>query len=134
MSNIFVQMDPENLVNVVVGLIVFFAPYFMLPFAFKMAGGLMSTIFGIVNDKSKGGFDRMRNMRGKATERNMKAMKEGTRFRNRGGISSRLNTGLQAATNLDKIDMLSGNRRGQMRAWQNTEAQRRAIQSMKENH
>lgn len=134
MSSVFGAMEGMDAnLKTIMAAVVFFAPYFMLPMAFKMAGGLMSTVFGLVNDRSKGAFDRMRNMRGKATERNMKKMSDGTRFRNRGKWSNRLNTGLQAATNLDKIDMLSGNRRGQMRAWQNTEAQRRAIQSMKEN-
>lgn len=37
----------------------FIAPYFMVPMAFKMAGGLMGNIFGMVNDRSKGMFDRM---------------------------------------------------------------------------
>lgn len=44
-------------------IIVYFAPFFMLPFAFKLAGGLMSTIFSLTNDKSKGIFDRMSNYR-----------------------------------------------------------------------
>ncbi len=44
-------------------LIVRFAPYFLLPFAFKLAGGLMSTIFSIANDKSRGLFDRSKNYR-----------------------------------------------------------------------
>lgn len=43
--------------------IVYFAPYFMLPFAFKLAGGLMTTIFSIANDKSRGLFDRSRKFR-----------------------------------------------------------------------
>lgn len=46
----------------------------MLPFAFKMAGGLMSNIFGIVNDRGKGLFDRMRNHRAEAwKERKVRA-------------------------------------------------------------
>ena len=49
------------------------APYFFLPFAFKLAGGLMATIFSIANDRGKGGFDRMRNVR--ANERKQRAEK-----------------------------------------------------------
>ncbi|MFZ1484408.1 MAG: hypothetical protein WAS36_05350 [Candidatus Saccharimonadales bacterium] len=47
----------------VLAVIVFIAPYFLLPFAFKLAGGLMSTIFSIANDKGKGGFDKLRKSR-----------------------------------------------------------------------
>ncbi|MFZ2513386.1 MAG: hypothetical protein WAW63_02940 [Candidatus Saccharimonadales bacterium] len=49
----------DNVMQILV-LIVYFAPYFMLPFAFKMAGGLMSTIFSLANDKNRGLFDRMK--------------------------------------------------------------------------
>jgi hypothetical protein len=40
--------------------IVYFAPFFLLPFAFKLAGGLMSTIFAVANDRGRGGFDRLK--------------------------------------------------------------------------
>ncbi|MCA9327053.1 hypothetical protein KDA14_00835 [Candidatus Saccharibacteria bacterium] len=39
--------------------LLFFAPYFMLPFAFKLAGGLMTTIFSLANDRNRGLFDRL---------------------------------------------------------------------------
>jgi|GEM_PF-6706852 hypothetical protein len=47
----------------ILAIIVYFAPFFMLPFAFKMVGGLMGTIFSIANDKNKGGFDRLKKKR-----------------------------------------------------------------------
>lgn len=47
-------------------IIVFIAPYFLLPFAFKLAGGLMATIFSIANDREKGAFDRLRKGRQQA--------------------------------------------------------------------
>lgn len=36
----------------------------MLPFAFKLAGGLISTVFAMANDRTKGVFDRSRKFRG----------------------------------------------------------------------
>lgn len=63
----------------IIGLIAYFAPYFMLPFAFKMAGGLMSNIFGIVNDRGKGMFDRLRNSRAEAWK-NRKGRASGNRL------------------------------------------------------
>ena len=47
----------------ILAIIVYFAPFVMLPFAFKMAGGLMSTVFSIANDKNRGAFDRLRKVR-----------------------------------------------------------------------
>ena len=47
----------------ILAVIVYFAPYFLLPFAFKLAGGLMSTVFSLANDRSRGLFDRGRKKR-----------------------------------------------------------------------
>lgn len=38
-------------------------PYVLLPFAFRLAGGLMQTVFSLTNDKTRGAFDRMSNLR-----------------------------------------------------------------------
>jgi hypothetical protein len=38
-------------------------PYALLPFAFRLAGGLMQTVFSLTNDKSRGAFDRLSNFR-----------------------------------------------------------------------
>lgn len=43
----------------ILAIVVYFAPFFMIPFAFKLAGGLMSTIFSIANDRNRGLFDRL---------------------------------------------------------------------------
>ncbi len=44
-------------------IIIYFIPYVMLPFAFKMAGGLMGTIFSLANDKNRGFFDKQKKKR-----------------------------------------------------------------------
>jgi hypothetical protein len=43
-------------------------PYVLLPLAFKLAGGLMQTVFSLTNDKSRGAFDRMKNLRRSAVK------------------------------------------------------------------
>jgi hypothetical protein len=55
----------------ILAIMLYFAPYFMLPYAFKMAGGLMSTIFGLANDRGRGAFDRMKKFRGNQTGKRM---------------------------------------------------------------
>lgn len=60
----------------VLAVIVRYAPYFMLPFAFKMAGGLMTTIFSIANDRSRGAFDKLRKGRQAAADARMNYYKD----------------------------------------------------------
>ncbi len=73
--------DQGDLARQVVGFIAYFAPYFLLPMAFKMAGGLIGTVTGMVNDRSKGVFDRLRNARGNIVKNNMDNLKHGQRFK-----------------------------------------------------
>jgi hypothetical protein len=80
LSNVIGAGSPDSKAATILAVVVFFAPYFMLPFAFKMAGGLMSTIFSIANDRSRGIFDRPKKFRQGQLEKNLGAMKQGTRF------------------------------------------------------
>lgn len=80
LSNVIGAGSPDSKAASILAVMVFFAPYFMLPFAFKMAGGLMSTIFSIANDRSRGIFDRPKKFRQGQLEKNLGAMKQGTRF------------------------------------------------------
>jgi hypothetical protein len=65
MAGIFGTMadDQNNELFTVLAALIYFAPYFMIPLAFKMAGGLISTVFGMMNDRGKGLFDGLRNVR-----------------------------------------------------------------------
>lgn len=42
------------------GFVAYFAPYFLLPLAFRLAGGAVASIGGIANDRSRGVFDRLK--------------------------------------------------------------------------
>ncbi|MGB4759509.1 MAG: tail fiber domain-containing protein [Candidatus Saccharimonadales bacterium] len=57
--------------------ILWFGPYFLLPFAFKLAGGLMKTIFSIADDKSKGFFDKQRKFRSDRKQAKVQAQIDG---------------------------------------------------------
>jgi len=69
--------DSGNTVQQIVGMVAWFVPFFLIPLAFRMATGFISTISGFVNDRSKGGFDRLRNARQKTVEDNVGAIKQG---------------------------------------------------------
>lgn len=47
----------------VLAFVAYFAPYFLLPLTFKFAGGALRNIGGFVNDRGRGGFDRLRKYR-----------------------------------------------------------------------
>lgn len=58
-----VSFSNGGALNQLIGLIAYFAPYFMIPLTFKFAGGALRQIGGFVNDRGRGGFDRLRKYR-----------------------------------------------------------------------
>ncbi len=76
----------------------YFGPYFALPYAFKLAGGAVAQIGGVVNDRSRGAFDRMKNYRGRKMKENFQGMQQGSRFNGNNFLSRRANRSLQTAT------------------------------------
>jgi hypothetical protein len=69
----------HSALNSVIALMAFFLPYFALPFTFRLAGGALATIGGLANDRSRGGFDRLKKYRGGKIAENMEKTKAGTR-------------------------------------------------------
>jgi hypothetical protein len=92
-------------------IIVFIAPYFLLPFAFKLAGGLMATVFSIANDKNRGMFDRLRKGRQNAMGKNVNAIRTGSRYAggNEKNLRGRFNRGLANTANAPGAILASGN-------------------------
>lgn len=86
-------------VNNIIAFIAYFLPYFLIPLAFKMAGGVMATISGVGNDRSRGVFDRLSKGRQRAASKNMKKTQEGRRIEARGSKDGNLwQRGLYKAT------------------------------------
>ncbi len=46
-----------------IGFVAYFAPYFLLPLTFRFAGGALANIGGFIDNKGKGGFDRLKKFR-----------------------------------------------------------------------
>ena len=55
--------------STLMAVLVYFAPYFMIPMAFKMAGGLMGNVFGMLNDRMKGAYNGLRSWRSNTRKR-----------------------------------------------------------------
>lgn len=60
-----------------IAFIAYFAPYFIIPKAFSMAGGALGNLSGMVNDRSKGAFDRLSNFRGNRAKDRVKRFRSG---------------------------------------------------------
>jgi hypothetical protein len=54
-----------GIIGLLLKIIAYIAPYFLIPATFKIAGNLFGTLSGMVNNRSKGLFDRHRNFRNK---------------------------------------------------------------------
>ncbi len=53
----------SGVLNPLLKLIAYVAPYIFIPFTFKLAGGVFATITGTINDRSRGFFDRQKKKR-----------------------------------------------------------------------
>lgn len=74
----------------------YFAPYFLIPLAFRFAGGALATIGGFANDRSRGSFDRLKKARSNVSAKNLHALGEGNRFRNNNALTRGFNRSSRA--------------------------------------
>lgn len=90
------------------GFIAFFAyygPYFALPFAFRLAGGAVAQIGGFVNDRGRGGFDRLKKFRQGQTQKNIQGIRTDTRWKGEGRLSRIGNNALFTASQAPKLGL-----------------------------
>lgn len=77
--------------------IVYFLPYFMLPFTLKFAGGMVATIGGALTSKASGGFAGLKKYRAGQAEYNIGRMKTGERFNGRNALTRGFNSATMRA-------------------------------------
>jgi len=95
MGHIAASVKTGGILMNFLAIILYIAPYFLIPFSFRLAGGLMSTIFSVANDRTKGPFDKLRNFRESEAEwLKQERMAGKTRFSNTrmGDLYRRFNT------------------------------------------
>lgn len=64
----------------IISMLLYFAPYFMIPFAFRLAGGVMGKIAGFANSAERGIFDKQRKSRQAQYDRMGHNFKNGALF------------------------------------------------------
>lgn len=103
-SKVVYNSSPEpGLLESAIAFGAYFLPYFMIPTAFKLAGGAIATISGMANDKSKGLFDRTSKFRQKKMAENAQGLKTGSRFNERG----RFNVGKRTFNPIGRFNRLT---------------------------
>ena len=83
-SAVSLDSSNPNILDQFIGYAAFFAPYFILPFTFKMAGGALSSMAGKVHQGHQGVFNRLQKGRQNSTARRMAALKQGSLHQDRG--------------------------------------------------
>jgi hypothetical protein len=87
-------------INEIGAFIVYFLPYFLIPMAFKWAGGAMATVGGLMSDRGKGAFDKLKSFRQGKAASNLQGMKEGRRFKSDNIFAKSFNATTFGAANL----------------------------------
>ncbi|MEK7153857.1 MAG: hypothetical protein AAB834_07950, partial [Patescibacteria group bacterium] len=124
-------------VNQLIAIIAYFGPYFLITFAFRLAGGLVATIGGVMNDRSKGAFDRLKNFRGNKANENMGKMATGRRFQGKNPLARAFNTTTFGATTFAKSKTKFGiinpfqNSADRKLLWEKVSAQQRLLNGMR---
>jgi hypothetical protein len=79
-------------INQIIAFVAYFAPYFMIPFTFRLAGGAIATLGGLVNNSSRGAFDRLKKFRTGQVDKNIHDMKTGNRFQGDSAAANAFNS------------------------------------------
>ncbi|MDQ5886636.1 MAG: hypothetical protein QG628_1033, partial [Patescibacteria group bacterium] len=111
-----------------IAFIAYFAPYFLIPQAFKMAGGILGNLSGMVNDRGRGAFDRLKNFRQGQTKKNWENTLNNRRFNPQGrlgGLNQTAQFGALAASGKAGIDprRMAGRAAGEREARELNEAE-----------
>lgn len=77
MASIFGSMTYEY--SGLMSALVYFAPYFMIPFAFKLSGGILGGAYGMLNERTKGARGLLRNWRQKEAQQRIAEFAAGGR-------------------------------------------------------
>ena len=78
-------------INQLIGFMAYFAPYFMIPLTFKMAGSTMSGLGNFVQGRAQGGFQALSNLRGQQRKSRLERARGAGLYRKKTGLPGFLN-------------------------------------------
>lgn len=76
------QSNTNDFLSFFIIVICYFGPFFLIPALLKLSGAAFATITGAVNNRGKGAFDRLRNVRANEAKKNKARFAAGERFNN----------------------------------------------------
>jgi hypothetical protein len=88
----------------IVGIVAFYVPFFLVPMAFRMATGMISTISGMVHERGKGAFGRLAAARQNAFKKGTENLQNYNRFKDapEKSVRGRLNKYMGRAANMNQ--------------------------------
>lgn len=92
----------NGLVTFVFVVIGFFAPYFLIPKTFQIAGSAFGNLTGMINNRKKGAFDRLANSRQKTQKQNAEKIMDNKRWKGNNAFTKALGKNAQRAALLPK--------------------------------
>lgn len=101
----FADIFNNDLFLTLVQVAAYITPFFLIPATFKFGMGVFSNLTGMLNDRSRGFFDRQRKFREGSKEKYRQRAREGKRFAggNDGNFRGRLNRGIGRGMNAGAI-------------------------------
>ncbi|HSX06243.1 MAG TPA: hypothetical protein VLG92_00815 [Candidatus Saccharimonadia bacterium] len=116
LGRVFAAVNSKNAgsVNQIIAFTAYFAPYFLIPFAFRLAGGAIATLGGLVNDRGRGAFDRLKKYRGAKTTQNLHDMATGNRAKGDSAFANAFNATTRNAANLQNAGFVPWKMRSRM--------------------
>ncbi len=112
-----VKTEP-GLLGAIAAFVSYFGPYFLIPATFRLAGGALASVGGVINNRSKGLFDRNKKFRSAQAKRTRENIAAGKKFA--GGtdtnLRGRMNRALQTGTLMGQAGLDPRKWRGRTRA------------------
>lgn len=126
--------------NQVIGFASYFAPYFMIPLTFRMAGSTMGALGNFVNSRAQGGFNKLNELRGGLRKKKRAEMAAGDalkgrhiRFMGYGKFASRYSQAVRGVANAPKAGYNPSRWRERYRAAEATRTMGAASEALEKN-
>jgi hypothetical protein len=127
---------PKAMIAQAIALVAYFVVYFLLPLAARLATGVIGNIAGFVNDRHKGAFDRLKNIRDNGrNQRHSARMAGNTRFgRSAVGKHVYRRAGLLGTPNSGAANPFTAQGRANFNATTATNTQRAVAEALKNDN
>lgn len=104
-QNLFEAVGANDVITLAIIVIGYFGPFFLIPKTFQVAGSAFGNITGMVNNRSRGVFDRLKKGRQQSMANTWDRTKSGNRFQGQNAFSRRASQALQTATLIPKAGL-----------------------------